>query len=119
MKTKVMVLCVLISFSSCYSYKNLDRDLESYEQEERVKLVLNDKKRKGKFVAIYGDTLMIKTTGGAIEQVKVSEILEIKTGKFSWMKTILIPPVVVFGVAYAAVVFFGEPSYDIDLGFND
>lgn len=118
MKTKVFVLTWLMVFSSCYSYKSIGRDLSSFEQGERVKLIMNDKKNKGKFITYYSDTIMIKNTNRKTEWYLLSEVKEIKTGKFSWVKTILIPPAALYAIAFGATIFFGEPSYDIELNLN-
>lgn len=118
MKIKLAILSLLILFSSCYSYKSIDRSMKSFQEGERIKLVMDDKNKKGKFLTFYKDTLMIENSKREIKWYHIKEISEVKTGKFSLIKTILAPPATLYIIVLGATVIFDPPSYDTGLTFN-
>lgn len=103
MRKFIISYMVLILLSSCYGYKKVPRDFDSFKKGDRVQLVLNSKSRRGKIVEFKNDSLLLKKQNGKLEKISSTEILEVKKGKFSWLKSVVVPTASLGLVAYAAL----------------
>ena len=112
---KVVILIMANLFSGCYSYHGIPRSFDTLEAGERVKLYLNRKGRKGKVVHFRNDTLRMRAKNGKLEDYSSTEILKIKKGKFSWMKSIVAPTASLGLMVYAAITL-APLNLDFDWG---
>ena len=115
MKTRIVVLLITMLLTSCYTYKKVPRDFESFKEGELVKLVLNDRAKRGKFMGVQHDTLRFIRKSGKEEYISTTEILEIRKGKFSVLKTVLVPTSVTAGAVIGYTIVNGL-NFDIDWG---
>ena len=115
MKRMTTVLAALILLSSCYGYRRAARDFESFKEGDRVKLVLNHQTRKGKFKGIQNDTLILLRQSGKVDKIATTEILEIKRGKISILKSVLYPAASIGVVGFGTLIVHGF-EWDFDWG---
>lgn len=109
MKSSAFFLAMLVLLSSCYSYRKNVENPYDLQEGQRVKLVTGKKKRKGKFVTIVADSIVLKNASGKIHAHDLNNIHEIKKGKFSFLKTIGYPVIIVGGLFFLLLTSF-EPN---------
>lgn len=116
MKSNAFLLAMLVLLSSCYSYRNNVESPYELLEGQRVKVVKGKKKRKGKVVAVTSDSIFLSNASGRINSHSLNDIDEIKRGKFSLLKTIGYPVLIVGGLFLLALTSF-EPNIEA-INFN-
>ncbi len=106
MKFKIGLMVFSILFSSCYSYKRTADGNRDLVTNSRYKVLSKtDRNRKGKLVSCNDSVLVLSTGSGKLYTFAVSDIEEIREGKFSYAETIGYPlasVLVVFGILVLA-----------------
>ena len=116
MRIVIFSLVVLLLLSSCYGYKKVPRDFSGLSKGDRVKLVLNYRSKKGRIMDFKNDSLILRRPNGKLEKIAATEILEIKKGKYSWLKSVVIPTASLGIMAYGALLF---APLDLDFGWGE
>lgn len=106
MKFKIVLMVLSILFSSCYSYRRTADSYSNLVIDGRYKIISkNDRNHKGKLVSHNDSILVLKTGAGKLRVITISDIQDIREGKFSYVKTIGYPlgsVLVVFGILVLA-----------------
>ncbi|NKI30568.1 hypothetical protein [Croceivirga thetidis] len=115
MKVKISILILSLLLSGCFSYQKVSNPTQDIALGERVKLVTSHRELKGKLIAIYQDTLVLKRQNGKTLRIAQNEVSAIKRPKFSILKTVAIPGGVLLG-AYGVFQLSGGPNFNVDTG---
>lgn len=108
MKAKLMLLVVVLLLQSCFTYKKLELNQEELITGDRYKLkhVEYGKFKKGRVLSVKDSIITYITSNGKIIELRRDGIQEIKKGKFSLGKTIVLSTtatVGVFGALWLAI----------------
>ncbi|WP_289644344.1 hypothetical protein [Maribacter aestuarii] len=122
MKIKLVLLSGLMLLQSCYSYKELESRYEGLEPGENYKLNHEEygKYKRGSVIGVNDSVLTYKIRNGRIDKLSLDGIQQIKKGKFSLGKTIVLPVSITagtFGLFKLAGGQSGVGLGNIDLGF--
>lgn len=100
----IIIIFILISFlfQNCYSYKTIYLKKDTLRVGNRYKIISDTKCFVYKLESA-NDSVLNLTYRGAPKQIRVSEINEIKAGKFSALKTIGLVPIVYAGISLIAL----------------
>lgn len=109
MKSSVLFLAMLVLVSSCYSYRSNVENPQDLVEGQRVKLVKGKKKRKDKLVAVKSDSIFLSDASGRVNTHSLNDVDQIKKGKFSLLKTIGYPVIIVGGLFVILLTSF-EPN---------
>jgi len=102
MKNIIYLLSILILLQSCFSYKTVDLADISVDKKQKLKIERIDNKNiKGKLVSISDDAITLKISGEN-KEISLSDIDEIRSKKFSFMKTAGLIP-----IYYALITVLG------------
>lgn len=102
MKLKIGLLVLSIILNSCYSYRrpaDLNEDLV-LDRRYKVK-TFGDSNKRGKLTSQNDSIIVLKRGLGKLAKIYISDVKEIRQGKFSYVKTIaypLVSVVVLFGI---------------------
>ncbi len=107
-----MILALVLLLTSCYSYREIELGTDPLEYGDRLKLVSNQKKRKGKLQKISQDSITLKKNGH-LKKYAITKDLKVRKGRFSALKSIGFPMVILGVGLYGIITFDG---FSIDLG---
>ena len=112
MKNLIYLLSSCILFSSCYSYKTVDLSKNKLILTEKYKIkTATSKKIKGR-IAKFNDNTLVLIKNKIKTEILLSEIQSIKKRKFSYLKTIGFP-ILLLGLS---IWGYGESSFGVDIG---
>lgn len=96
MKKRIFFLAgISLLFQSCYTYKRMDSS--DFEIGKNYKVTLNDKQLKIKLNQINDSTLIVTHKKEEIV-ISKNKIQELKKRKFSVIKTLSLPVIVILGI---------------------
>jgi hypothetical protein len=112
MKGSVLIVLFLL-LSGCHSYRAANLDKRQLISGQRYLITLKNQKRlKGRFVAINDSLIDLKRRNGITYIISRSEIESVRQSEFSLLKSILIP-VFAIGVPTAIVISQGSFSFKL------
>ena len=122
MKAKLMLLLILLLLQSCFTYKRLEPNQKNLLVGDRYKLnhLEYGKFKKGKVISVNDSILTYKISNGRINHLSIDGIQEIKKGKFSLVKTIILPLSITAGSFGLLLLSVGNSDIgigNVDLGY--
>lgn len=101
----LLLLVISIVFQSCFSYKAVENNSSQYDIGKHYKIQQGNKTKKVIIVS-KTDSLLVINHKFKEEEINVNEIASVKKRKFSYFKTLILPPLtitVVIGILASSV----------------
>ena len=118
MKTRILLLAGCMLFSSCYSYRTMDTELSKLVEGKKYKIVTTDGKKHKIRILKYGDTLVGRKSKSSRTPIKLTkeEVKDIKERKFSLLKTVGLP-IILVGTALGIFAISAGPDFDLTIDY--
>lgn len=114
MRKLVLILVAGILFQSCYSYKTVENNSSQYEVGKIYRVKQNGKSSKVKITTKTDSTLVVWSKFEN-KTLSIDEISKAERRKFSIVKTVLMPVIIVgilaVGIGSAVQVHPGSPKF--------
>ena len=114
MRKLVLILVAGILLQSCYSYKTIENNASQYEVGKIYRVKQNGKSSKVK-ITIKTDSALVVWSKFENKTLSINEISKVERRKFSIVKTVLMPIIIVgilaVGIGSAVQVHPGTPKF--------
>lgn len=100
MKKYISFLVILILFQSCFSYKSVENNSSQYEIGKTYKLKQGKKSEKVKIISKTDSTIVVNHKFEE-KEISLQAISKVEKRKFSIVKTVLMPIIIVGILALA------------------
>lgn len=110
MRKLFLLLAIAFLFQSCFSYRQADSNPDNVVVGEKYKIEHNKKTSKATIKSITDTTLVVVMTNWKEKQIPRKDITKLRKRKFSIVKTIVLPIVVIAGITGVFALSYDGPE---------
>lgn len=110
MKKIIAIISISLLFQSCFSYKAVENNSSEYQVGKFYKIKQKEEYEKVKIIST-NDSVLVVTHNFEEKEVDIKTITKVKKRKFSYFKTLILPP-----VTFIAIIAIAASSIKVKTG---
>lgn len=110
MRKSVVLIVISVLFQSCFSYKAVENKSSEYQVGKFYKIKQKEEYEKVKIIST-NDSILVVNHNFEEKEVAIKTITKVKKRKFSYFKTLILPP-----VTFIAIIAIAASSIQVKTG---